>query len=297
MIVRGIDITPKPRKIGRKARSVIWRRPGLIYIPMLILFLFVFVGVFGPWLAPHSTTAVDLSNRNEPGFWDGNWANPLGTDSLGRDIFSRVIVGTRTTLTFCILAIAIAGTVGTLLGLVAGYFGSWVDVVVMRLVDLALSVPFILLAMVLTVAFGAGFMNLVIVIALLLWSGYARQVRAEVLSLKERDFVALAKVAGVSTPRIIARHIFPNLTHLIIVLATLQVGYVILIEAALSFLGVGLPPPEPVWGSMVADGRALLNIAWWVATFPGIAIALVVLSLNMMGDWLRDKLDPRLRQV
>lgn len=297
MIVRGIEITPRPGRIGRSVKSAVWHRPGFIYIPMFILFLFVFVGVFGPWLAPHSTTDVDLSNRNEAGFWDGNWSNPLGTDSLGRDIFSRIIVGTRTTLEFCVLAIAIAGTVGTLLGLVAGYFGSWVDVVIMRLVDLALSVPFILLAMVFTVALGASFMNLVIVIALLLWAGYARQVRAEVLTLKERDFVALAKVAGVSTPRIIARHIFPNLTHLIIVLATLQVGYVILIEAALSFLGVGIPPPEPVWGTMVAEGRILLNTAWWVATFPGIAIGLVVLSLNLLGDWLRDKLDPRLRQV
>jgi peptide/nickel transport system permease protein len=278
-------------------RSAVWRRPGLIYVPMFILFLFVFVGVFGPWLAPHSTTDVDLSSRNEPGFWDGNWSNPMGTDSLGRDVLSRVIVGTRTTLEFCVLAIAMAGTVGTFLGLVAGYFGSWIDVIIMRLVDLALSVPFILLAMVLTVTLGAGFMNLVIIIALLLWAGYTRQVRAEVLSLKERDFVALAKVAGVSPQRIIARHIFPNLTHLIIVLATLQVGYVILIEAALSYLGVGIPPPEPVWGSMVSDGRAFLNTAWWVSTFPGIAIGLVVLSLNLLGDWLRDKLDPRLRQV
>jgi len=297
MIIHGIDITPKPRRVGRTVRSAVWRRPGLIYVPMFILFLFVFVGVFGPWLAPHSTTDVDLSSRNEPGFWDGNWSNPMGTDSLGRDVLSRVIVGTRTTLEFCVLAIAMAGTVGTFLGLVAGYFGSWIDVIIMRLVDLALSVPFILLAMVLTVTLGAGFMNLVIIIALLLWAGYTRQVRAEVLSLKERDFVALAKVAGVSPQRIIARHIFPNLTHLIIVLATLQVGYVILIEAALSYLGVGIPPPEPVWGSMVSDGRAFLNTAWWVSTFPGIAIGLVVLSLNLLGDWLRDKLDPRLRQV
>jgi peptide/nickel transport system permease protein len=191
-----------------------------------------------------------------------------------------------------------AGTVGTLLGLISGYYGRWTDVAVMRLVDLALSVPFILLAMALTVALGgASFWNLVIVISLLLWAGYTRQVRAATLSLREREFVSLARVAGVSSPRIIARHIFPNLLHLIVVIATLQVGFVILMEAALSFLGVGIPPPDPVWGSMVSDGKDALNFAWWVSTFPGLAICAVVLSLNLFGDWLRDRLDPRLRQV
>ncbi|MBL7120186.1 MAG: ABC transporter permease [Dehalococcoidia bacterium] len=273
------------------------RRPGYIVIPMAILALFLFVGAFGPMLAPHSPTDMKLSIKYDAGFWDGNWSYPLGTDQMGRDVLSRIIVGARTTLTFCLLAIAFAGTVGTLLGLIAGYFGSWVDMMIMRIVDLAMSVPFILLAMVLTIALGQSFMNLVIVISLLLWAGYARQVRAETLSIKERDFVAFAKVSGVSSPRIVATHVFPNLLHVVVVLATLQVGYVILMEAALSYLGVGIPPPEPVWGTMVADGKNVLNTAWWVSAFPGIAIGAVVLSLNLFGDWLRDKLDPRLRQV
>jgi len=283
---------PEPNAIGGKRR-----RLSLIVIPAFILAVFVIVGIFGPWMTPHDPNEQDITMRYEPGFWAGDWSHPMGTDALGRDVFSRVIEGTRTTLTFSALAIALAGLVGTVLGLMAGYFGSWVDVVVMRLVDVALSVPFILLAMVLTVALGPGFANLVIVIAFLLWAGYARQIRGETLSIKNRDFVALAKVSGVSAPRIIIRHIFPNVRHTIIVLATLQVGYVILLEAALSFLGVGIPPPTPVWGTMVSDGRTVLNSAWWVATFPGIAISLVVLSLNLFGDWLRDKLDPKLRQV
>jgi peptide/nickel transport system permease protein len=277
-------------RIGR------WLRGSrLIIIPMVILFLFVFMGCFGPLLAPYSPTQGNLAERYQPGFWEGNWAHPFGTDSLGRDVFSRVIAGTRTTLSFCLLAVFLAGALGTILGLAAGYFGSWVDMLIMRLVDVALSVPYILLAMVLAVVLGAGFMNLVLVISLLLWAGYARQVRAETVSLKERDFVALARIAGVSSPGIIIRHILPNLTHTLIVLATLQVGYVILLEAALSFLGVGIPPPQPVWGTMVSEGRGVLNTAWWAATFPGLAIGAVVLSLNLLGDWLSDWLNPRLR--
>jgi peptide/nickel transport system permease protein len=283
----------KPLLPGKK------RRPPYIIIPIVILSLFLFMGVFGPLMAPHSPTDVELGIRLQPGIWsgEGDWSYPLGTDHLGRDIFSRILAGARVTLTFSMLAIALAGVIGTSLGLIAGYFGRWVDVIVMRLVDLAMSIPFVLLVMILAAAFGAGFTNLVLVVSVLLWAGYARQVRAEVLSLKERDYVAFAKVAGVSTPRILLRHILPNLTHTVVVLATLQVGYVILVEAALSFLGVGIPAPAAVWGSMVADGKAVMNSAWWVATFPGLAIGSVVLSLNLFGDWLRDKLDPRLRQV
>jgi len=273
------------------------RRPSYLVIPIAILALFLFFGAFGPMLAPHSPTEMNLSIQYEPGFWDGNWSYPLGTDEMGRDVLSRIMVGTRTTLTFCLLAIAIAGAIGTLLGMVSGYFRSWIDVVIMRIVDTAMSVPFILLAMVLTVALGRSFMNLVIVIALLLWAGYARQIRAEALSVRERDYIAMAKVSGVSTPRIMVTHVLPNLTHIIVVVATLQVGYVILIESALSYLGMGIPPPTPTWGTMVSDGKDVLNIAWWISAFPGIAIAAVVLSLNLFGDWLRDKLDPRLRQV
>lgn len=270
---------------------------SFIFVPVVILFLFLIVGVFGSWLTPYSAADTDLTARLQPGFWEGNWSHPLGTDTLGRDVLTRILAGGRMTLAFSLLSMFFAGSVGTLLGLIAGYFGSWVDLVIMRIVDMALSVPFILLAMVLTLAMGVGFVNLVIVISLLLWAGYARQVRAETLSIKERDYVAFARIAGVSNRRIIATHIFPNLVHVVIVLTTLQVGHVILMESALSFLGVGIPPPTPVWGQMVAEGRQVLNTAWWVALFPGSAIAIVVLSLNLVGDWLRDRLDPKLERV
>jgi peptide/nickel transport system permease protein len=283
----------------RQFLARIKRKPSYVLIPIVILSLFVIVGAFGPLLAPHSPTVTNLSLRYQPPFWSagGNWEYPLGTDALGRDILSRVIFGARVSLTFALLAIAVGGSIGTLLGLVAGYYGSWIDAVIMRLVDLAMSIPFLLLAMVFVVIFGPSLMNLVIIVSLLIWAFYARQVRGETLSIKEQNFVALARISGCSTPRIIARHIFPNVLPTLIVLATLQVGWIILMEASLSFLGVGIPPPAPAWGSMVADGRPVLDVAWWISLFPGLCIGAVVLSLNLFGDWLRDTLDPRLRQV
>lgn len=274
-------------------------RPGYIVIPIVILGLFVFVGAFGPLLAPHSATETNLSIRYQPPAWDadGSWKYPLGTDHLGRDILSRILVGARVSLTFALLAVGLAGIIGTLLGLIAGYYGSWIDAIIMRLVDGVMSLPLILVAMAIVVVFGPSFVNLLIVLGCLMWAFYARLVRGDTLSIKEKDFVALAKIAGCSSPRIIAHHIFPSLVHSLVVLATLQIGLVILMESALSFLGVGIPPPTPAWGVMVADGRSVLDIAWWVSLFPGLAIGAVVLAANLFGDWLRDKLDPRLRQV
>jgi peptide/nickel transport system permease protein len=187
--------------------------------------------------------------------------------------------------------------VGTTLGLMAGYFGGWWDHIVMRLVDVKLSISSILLALVLVAALGTGFHTVIIVIALILWVRYARLIRGETLALKNQDFVARSRVAGASTYRILSRHLFPNVVNTIIVLATLEVGQVILLEASLSFLGVGIPRPTPAWGLMVADGRDLIVRAWWVAFFPGMAILLTVLSMNLLGDWLRDKLDPKLRNT
>lgn len=274
-------------------------KPHYIWLPIAILVFFVFIGTFAPFLAPHSPTATDLSSRYQPPVWhaDGDWSRPLGADALGRDILSRLMYGARVSLTFALLAIAVGGTIGTSLGLVAGYCGSWVDTLIMRIVDAAMSLPMILLAIALVVILGSSLLNLVLVVSIIIWAFYARQIRGEVLSVKERDFVALARTSGLSAPRIVARHIFPNVAHSLIVLATLQVGWVILLEASLSFLGVGIPPPAPAWGSMVNDGRTVLDTAWWVALFPGLAIGSVVLSLNLVGDWLRDVLDPRLRQV
>jgi peptide/nickel transport system permease protein len=224
-------------------------------------------------------------------------AHLLGTDRLGRDLLSRMIVGARNSLSVAMLAICFAAAVGTILGLISGYLGGWMEAVIMRCVDIMLSFPAILVALVFVVTVGASFWMVVSILALLLWAHFARLVRGEVLSWKERDFVALAKVAGASTARIIGRHIFPNIFNSVVVLATLQVGWAIVVESALSFLGAGIPPPEPTWGNLVAEGRDVLDSAWWISVFPGLSIMLVVLSFNLFGDWLRDVLDPKLRQL
>ena len=221
----------------------------------------------------------------------------LGTDDLGRDILSRIIYGSRISIVVAAIAIFIAGTLGTSLGISAGFFGSWLDALIMRAVDVSLSIPTILLALVLVSALGASFATVITVLVLLLWAHYARMARGVTLSVRSADFIARARVAGCSNIRIMIKLIFPNVFNSLVVLATLQVGFVIIIESTLSFLGAGIPRPNPAWGLMVADGRALIVSHWWVAFFPGLAILLVVLSKNLMGDWLRDKLDPRQRQV
>ena len=232
--------------------------------------------------------------RTPPGSWD----RPLGTDKLGRDILSRLIHGARVSLIVALAVIAIAGVVGTALGISAGYFGGTVDYLISRIVDITLSVPPILIAVVLAVIIGPGMKVVVAVVAGFLWARYARQMRGETLAIMPQDYIARARVAGASHIRIMVRHIFPNVSNTLIVLATLQVGFVILIEASLSFLGVGIPPPTPSWGVIVADGRDLIiQAGWWVSLFSGLAIMLTVLSVNLTGDWLRDKLDPKLRRV
>jgi peptide/nickel transport system permease protein len=242
---------------------------------------------------------IDLRYRYaEPWPLEGSSAaHLLGTDRLGRDLLSRMIVGARNSLAVAVSAILFAAVVGTTLGLIAGYLGRWADAIIMRCVDIMLSFPAILVALVFVVTVGASFWMGVCILALLLWAHFARLVRGEVLSWKERDFVALAKVAGASTARIIVTHIFPNVFNSVLVLATLQVGWAVVVESALSFLGAGIPPPEPTWGNLVAEGRDVLDSAWWISVFPGIAIMLVVLSFNLFGDWLRDVLDPKLRQL
>ncbi len=227
----------------------------------------------------------------------GSFKYALGTDQLGRDILSRIIYGARISLIVAAVTLGVGGGIGIIIGLLSGYYGGWVDELLMRLVDIILALPLILVALVLVVAVGQSFEMIIAVLALWIWPRFARMVRGEVLQLKNLDYVSLARVAGASTPRILFIHLFPGTINTVIVVATLQVGIVILVEATLSFLGAGVPPPDPAWGSMVADGRNHLVDAWWVATMPGIAILLTVMSLNLFGDWLRDKLDPRLRQM
>jgi peptide/nickel transport system permease protein len=221
----------------------------------------------------------------------------LGTDRLGRDVFSRVIHGTRPSLIVSVMAIVVAGAIGTAVGLVAGYRGGWTDILLMRLTDIALSLPLILIAVVMAVVTEPSLRNIIIILGVLLWPRYARQVRGETLAVKEQDFVARAIVAGRSSFGICVHHILPNVMPSLLVISTLQVGYVILLEGTLSFLGVGVPPPQPAWGLMIAEGRGQLATAWWTVLFPGLAMVLVVLSVNLFGDWLRDKLDPKLRQL
>ncbi len=267
--------------------------------PALILAALVFAAVFAPYLAPQSPTEGDITRKSIPPVWmeRGTWEHPLGTDRFGRDVLSRIIYGSRISLVVSIIAIGVAGTVGTTVGLISGYRGGITDAILMRLTDVGLSLPTILIAVVLVAVSEPSFRNVILVVALLLWPRFARQIRGETLAIKEQDFVAFAVVAGRSSAWIISRHIFPNVVPTLLVLCTLEVGIVMLLEGTLSFLGVGVPPPNPAWGLMIADGRGFLATAWWISLFPGLAMLFTVLAVNLMGDWLRDRLDPKLRQL
>ena len=283
-------------------RTLVTKARRLPLIPLTILMIvFIVPAVFADVISPHHPlkSPLGLSGRLEPPVWSegGTSTHILGSDKAGRDVLTRIIHGSRVSMQISLVGIGIAGLIGVTLGLIAGYFRGWTDLLIMRLVDVSLSIPSVLLALSLAVALGPSLKTIVIVIAGLLWAIYCRQVRAETMLMREQDFVARARAAGCSDVRILFRHILPNLTNTLIVIATLQVGLVIILEASLSFLGVGLSPPTPAWGLMVADGRELIITAWWVALFPGVAIMLTVLSLNLLGDWLRDRLDPLLRHV
>jgi peptide/nickel transport system permease protein len=268
-------------------------------IPVAILSLLVLTAIFAPLLAPYSPIATALKDRLRPPFFadGGSTAHILGTDLLGRDILSRVIYGTRISLSVSLLVIFITSSIGTILGMIAGYLGRRIDTFLMRITDVTLSFPIILIAILLAVILGPSLKTVVLAISIIGWAPYARLIRGETLKVSQADFVAQARIIGSSSLRIIIRHIFPNVVNPLIVLATLQIGLIILLEAALSYLGAGIPPPTPSWGSMVSDGRNLIDTAWWVSFFPGLVIGLVVLSGNYLGDWIRDKLDPKLRQL
>jgi len=269
------------------------------WIPIVIIAVIVAMAVFAPLLAPHSPIDQTLRDKLLPPVWldGGNPKYLLGTDAFGRDVLSRLIYGARVSLIVALLALIAGGGIGLLVGIVAGYVGGAVDSILMRLVDAAFTFPAILFALLLAVTMGQGLGTLVIAITLLLWAPFARVIRGEVLSLRQRDFVALAKVRGCSASRIMLTHILPNVLNTFMVLVTLNIGVVIIAEATLSFLGAGIPPPTPTWGLMISEGRGRIAEAWWVALIPGSAITLLVLSVNLFGDWLRDRLDPRLRQL
>lgn len=269
------------------------------WIPATIIAVMTLMAVLAPLLAPHDPISQSLREKLLPPFWmqGGTTKYLLGTDAFGRDILSRLIHGARVSLMVAGLALFAGGGVGLAIGIVAGYLGGFIDNVLMRLVDAAFTFPAILFALLLAVTMGQGLGTLVIAISLLLWASFARIIRGEVLALKSRDFVALAKVRGCSPTRIMATHILPNVLNTFMVLVTLNIGVVIIAEASLSFLGAGIPPPTPTWGLMVSEGRGRIADAWWVSLIPGVAITLLVLSVNLFGDWLRDRLDPRLRQL
>jgi len=268
-------------------------------LPAIILVMLVVTGIFAPLVAPAEPNHTVLRDRNAPPIWmeGGSSTHLLGADPLGRDLLSRIIYGARISLLVAGVSIGFGLIAGVSVGLVAGYYGGWWDEIIMRLADTSRAVPFILIALVAAIVFGQRLEVILAILAFATWPIFARQVRAEVLVLKQLDYVAFANVVGASSRRIMQRHILPGLVNTVIVLATLQVGALILTEAILSFLGAGIPPPTAAWGVMIADGQKYLTDAWWVSFFPGVAIVLVVMAFNFMGDWLRDYLDPRLRQL
>jgi peptide/nickel transport system permease protein len=263
-------------------------------IPAIALLLPVLIcGLFGPFITPHDPTAINPALAFRP----PSWENVLGTDFLGRDVASRIILGAQATLMASVVGVGLAGLAGVLLGMLAAYFEGWLDMLIMRVVDIQMSMPALLLALLISASLGAGLTTVIVVIAIVFWTQYARVIRGETLSIKKRDFVVMARLAGCSTPRIFIKHIIPHIIDSAVVVATLQLGIAVMFEAALSFLGLGVQPPAVSWGKMIAEARLYISTAWWLPTFPGLAIMVTVLGANLWGDWLRDKLDPKLRQI
>ncbi|WP_394690607.1 ABC transporter permease [Hoeflea sp.] len=266
----------------------------------ILIFIIVLVSLLAPFIDLPDPTRGDLRARLVGPTWTGLFspgAHPLGTDEVGRDILSRLINGSRITLLVATTAVLLGGVAGTILGILAGYKGGFIDRVLMRLVDIQLAVPLMLLALLVVAALGPSLQNVVLVLALTSWIRYARIIRAQVLSLREREFVQSAHAIGASTLRIMFLHILPNVLTPALVVGTLELARVIIMDSALSFLGLGVQPPTPSWGRMLADGRVYISSAWWAVTFPGLAIVLTVLSVNLFGDWLRDYFDPKTRSA
>jgi len=281
---------------GRRSLRRLWRlKWGLA--AALVLLLIVLITLAAPWLAPYNPVEVDIRHRLGPPAWmeGGKTDHWLGTDQIGRDLLSRMIYGGRVSLLIGVTAVAISSTIGVLLGLAAGYFGSKIDWIIMTLINVMLTFPFVLLALAVIAVLGASLINMIFVLGVAGWPIYARVIRAETMALREREFVVAGRALGMSHARIIFGQILPNLVSAITVVATLQIAQVIILESFLSFLGLGVQPPTPAWGNMLGEGRVYMLNSWWIAAFPGAAIFVTTLVINLMGNALRDWLDPHMK--
>lgn len=294
-----VSVALAPAKQAR-SRATLWHKLARVpWLPLILLAPVVICGIFGSWLYPYDPTAIDLMAPRHPPIWleGGVSGHILGTDQFGRDLLSRLMEGARVALIVAISGVVMAAIIGVLAGMAAGYYGGVIDNIIMRIVDVILAIPAILLIILIGGAVGGGFNTIISSIVIVFWGGYARVIRGETLVLRERGFVALAKVANCSDWRILTRHILPNLLPTVIVLMTLQAGTALIIEAAITFIGLGIQPPASAWGLLISEGRAYIATAWWIPTFAGLAITITVLGANLLGDWLRDRLDPKLRQM
>ena len=284
-----------------RLRTIVKKAREAPLIAIVILGGLMFLAVFADLVAPYDPTLpVEGANVFDPPFWmeGGRGATPLGTDFQGRDILSRLIYGARVSLLVGLMGTLVAGTIGTAMGILSGYVGGWVDQIIMRVTDAWLALPALVFAIFLAAMLGPSMWNIVVILGAVYWTRYARVIRGEVLTLREREFVKLAEIAGASKLRVIKRHILPNVMNTATVLASLTVGVVIIAEASLSFLGVGVPPPQPAWGLMLSEARPTLMAGqWWLTVFPGVCILLIVLATQLFGDWLRVRLDPQTRNL
>ena len=290
-----LTLPPAPSGFRRRLPWLL-RSPGALFgVPVVLLV--VVTALFAPYISPHNPFEQDLSLRLQPPFWEegGELSRPLGTDQFGRDLFSRIILGGRASIIVGVSAVLLSAVLGIPIGLIAGYSRGRVDEVIMAIADVQYSFPFLFLALVLSYLLGPSLQNTVLALGFAGWVTYARVTRGEVLSIRERDYILAARAIGCSTTRIIVRHVLPQVVTPLIVVGTLQTAWMIVVEASLSYLGMGVQPPTPSWGNILAEGRLHMLNSWWYTTFPGIAITVTVLGLNMLGDWLRDVLDPRSR--
>ena len=284
-----------PARLWEGQRRI--RALKLPWIPIIVLAVLIICAIFAPLIAPHDPREIDVLKGVQRVAPFETLENPLGVDLLGRDMLSRLIYGARISAFISLTSLGFGALIGTAIGIASGYFGGKTDAFIMRVSDAVMGLPTVLLALIIVAILGAGILNVIFAIMVTVWARFARQIRGEVLSLKERDFVTMAVVAGVPAHVIMWRHIFPNVVNTALIVVSLLVGQTILLEASLSFLGVGVPPGEPAWGIMVAEGRNNLINVWWLSLLPGLAITVVVIAMNLFGDWLRDTLDPKLRRT